>query len=752
MVTVHMPVNAEKDLRLFMNYKQSFKADMPYDRMYQASRKEASRKKPVFFIHKYFARRITANFRMSLLGFMAGERDNLYEDFYKPSERGSLQEPITVLDPFMGGGTVIFEALRFGCKVIGNDLQPLSLFVTKALVEPVDEDAVNRAVKRLEKTVGRRIKSYYETTCPCCGKKADGMYVFHVKKAKTESSCKEHRFFSSFVIAYKKDEFTIVCPKCGKLHKTKLEHGKYECDCGWVFHSPKDSYIKNGVFECPVCHEQKVLSEYESGSGYPFLTDIIAIEYDCPHCKAHDYKAPDADDQMLRQKAMADYNRIKASLPVPEQDIPAGFNTNQILNHGYRKFRDLFNDRQLLCLGLLLQAINEIRDKSVQLWLQLAFSGMLEMNNMFCRYQQNAYKICNIFFNHAYVPIAMPVENCVWGARLGTGTFDKTIRKILRGKRFNDHIYDLLAKKLPNGRYGSIQVESKDTVRAYPVADFSQVDSVHPLLRCSDSRNLEFIPDESVDLVLTDPPYGANVMYSELIDFFHVWNYQSSISDEIGFTTELSPKRNEIIVNPVAGKDFGYYKDGITAVFSECYKKVKPGGFLVFSFHDKSLDSWMAVLESIYTAGFVLKECYPVQAETRTGAHTSNKNSIGIDMMLISQKQNRGTVQLNMILPGVIKKATEQTRSRVVETLDRFQKVEAELTAPDIQNIVIPVFFIEIGNFYTYDMASKQMIIQELRNLLDNIETVAGYFEITRKRNGWWSELYRQKWEMKTEE
>ena len=134
MVTVHMPVNAEKDLRLFMNYKQSFKADMPYDRMYQASRKEASRKKPVFFIHKYFARRITANFRMSLLGFMAGERDNLYEDFYKPSERGSLQEPITVLDPFMGGGTAIFEALRFGCKVIGNDLQPLSLLDRKSVV------------------------------------------------------------------------------------------------------------------------------------------------------------------------------------------------------------------------------------------------------------------------------------------------------------------------------------------------------------------------------------------------------------------------------------------------------------------------------------------------------------------------------------------------------------------------------------------------------------------------------------------
>lgn len=91
-----------------------------------------------------------------MLGFMANEGDNLYEDFYKTSERGSLQEPVTVLAPFMGGGTTIFEALRFGCKVIGNDLQPLSLLVTKALVEPVDGDAVNKAVKTLEKTVGRR--------------------------------------------------------------------------------------------------------------------------------------------------------------------------------------------------------------------------------------------------------------------------------------------------------------------------------------------------------------------------------------------------------------------------------------------------------------------------------------------------------------------------------------------------------------------------------------------------------------------
>ncbi len=77
----------------------------------------------------------------------------------------------------------------------------------------------------MRKTVGEKIRSYYKTTCPCCGKKADGMYSFHVKKAKTDTACKEHRFFSSFVIAYKQDEFTVVCPKCGKLGKTQFENG-----------------------------------------------------------------------------------------------------------------------------------------------------------------------------------------------------------------------------------------------------------------------------------------------------------------------------------------------------------------------------------------------------------------------------------------------------------------------------------------------------------------------------------------------
>lgn len=145
---------------------------------------------------------------------------------------------------------------------------------------------------------------------------------------------------------------------------------------------------------------------------------------------------------------------------------------------------------------------------------------------------------------------------------------------------------------------------------------------------------------------------------------------------------------------------------------------------------------------------FILSKCYPVQSETRTGAHTSGKNSIGIDIMLVSKKIPNKPLQLTLASKDTVEKALHNTRTKTVEILDRFQKVSAELTAPDIQNIAIALFFTELPDYYAFDENSKTIAIDELQNLLINIESVAGDFEITKKRNGWWSELYRQKWKI----
>lgn len=117
--------------------------------------------------------------------------------------------------------------------------------------------------------------------------------------------------------------------------------------------------------------------------------------------------------------------------------------------------------------------------------------------------------------------------------------------------------------------------------------------------------------------------------------------------------------------------------------------------------------------------------------------------------MLISQKVEKKQKQLILASNDTVEKALRDTREKVIGILDRFQKVCAELTAPDIQNIAIAQFFTELPDYYTFDGNLKKSTIEKLLDLLENIENVAGDFEITKKRNGWWSELYRQKWEIK---
>ena len=116
--------------------------------------------------------------------------------------------------------------------------------------------------------------------------------------------------------------------------------------------------------------------------------------------------------------------------------------------------------------------------------------------------------------------------------------------------------------------------------------------------------------------------------------------------------------------------------------------------------------------------------------------------------MLVSKKIPNKPLQLTLASKDTVEKALHNTRTKTVEILDRFQKVSAELTAPDIQNIAIALFFAELPDYYAFDENSKTITIDELQNLLINIESVAGDFEITKKRNGWWSELYRQKWKI----
>jgi putative DNA methylase len=92
---------------------------------------ERSSFKPIYQMHKWFARRASCVFRAILLGSLKPAGSDIMAEFYKNHSSDSDTAGKVIYDPFMGGGTTVVEALRLGCKVIGADLNPVPWFIVK---------------------------------------------------------------------------------------------------------------------------------------------------------------------------------------------------------------------------------------------------------------------------------------------------------------------------------------------------------------------------------------------------------------------------------------------------------------------------------------------------------------------------------------------------------------------------------------------------------------------------------------------
>ena len=170
---------------------------------------------------------------------------------------------------------------------------------------------------------------------------------------------------------------------------------------------------------------------------------------------------------------------------------------------------------------------------------------------------------------HAYWIYPRSLEINVWN------TFERRLQAVLRGKRYaNQYIGNCVVAKtfeeLQNG-------------------------PATCLLITASSARLP-LPDESVDAVITDPPYGGNVNYAELSDYWVTWN-----SD--GKTTS---KSEEVVINKTRHKTLEDYQTALYNVFKECHRVLKLRRPLVSTFNSKDLRVVASFVAAASQAGFAL--------------------------------------------------------------------------------------------------------------------------------------------------
>lgn len=612
-----------------MNKKKQF----PVWEVSQIAEKESWRKeinRPIYHIHKWWAQRLGSVFRAILLYLIANDTDNIWNSYYQFHKYSN----ITILDPFMGSGTTIGESLKIGAKAVGCDINPISSFLVRQELTQVPVSKLKDVFSQLKEGIAPKILEFYQTVDEKSGEIIPALYYFWVKIVVTPDG-ENIPLFSKYIFAQnaypsKKPEAHIICPCCWKVFDGRYDQTDAVCPyCGRAFNPQIGPATKSTV-------------KSKEGKIYK-IKDLVPTDGSLLKEKMYAVLAINSKGEKVYQSVQEYdldlFKRVCEQLDSsdvfsPTYSVQAGFNTDQAKGYNYNSWRDFFNKRQLYCLGTLLAGILDIEESDVREQFLCLFSSTLEFNNMFCSYKgEGTGAVRPIFSNHILKPERTPLENSVWGYDSSSGCFSTLYRsRLLKAKQYLDKPFELYIDP-STGKCSKIVASQKiDTMICDSWDDFISKDSAALILN-GDSASLP-IPDESIDYVVTDPPYFDFIHYSELSDFFFAWLGPLLKNDYPYFLGETSRRKNE-----VQQTDANLFSSLLGKVFKESYRVLKPCGQLAFSFHHSRVDGWVAIANALKQSGFFVIDTFPIHAELMASTpKASAKEPISLDAIIICGK------------------------------------------------------------------------------------------------------------------
>ena len=593
--------------------------------------------RPIIAVHKWFARRPGTLFRSLLLSeFVPGRLEDNF--FVKNDLRG-----ITVADPFMGGGTPLLEANRVGCDVIGYDINPMAYWIVRQEIEYLDLRAYRDAADKLTCWLKEKIGHLYKTTCLICtSQEADVKYFLWVKTQPCLNCNENIDLFSGYLLAEDRrhPKNVFVCASCGELTEVVDRKNPGDCQyCGRLLELSGPA--KQNQCKCKRCG---TFNKYSPRTDGPLKHRMFAIEYHCFRCRPRHqgrfFKKPDTAD--LAKYSEAETTAATLNSPfIPDDEIPAGDETDRLHRWGYQRYSEMFNARQLLGLALSCKAIAGLSDVSLRNALATNLSDLLRYQNMLCRYDKMALKSLDIFSVHGF-PVGLiqcesnflGIRNTSKGTAIGSGGWLNIVDKFTKAKSYCAKPFEIQHK---NGSKRQVMIPGEWIGNGNGV-EGGEGRSV--TLNCS-SATLAELPENSLDAVLTDPPYFGNVQYAELMDFCYVW-LRRLIIDEPGFINASTRNVSELTGNVTMERGLKHFTEGLAEVFSRMTNALKLGAPFAFTYHHNFIDAYFPVAVAVLDAGLTCTGSLPCPAEMGASIHISGTGSSVVDTIFVCR--STGTV------------------------------------------------------------------------------------------------------------
>lgn len=138
------------------------------------------------------------------------------------------------------------------------------------------------------------------------------------------------------------------------------------------------------------------------------------------------------------------------------------------------------------------------------------------------------------------------------------------------------------------------------------------------------------VPSNSIDYIFVDPPFGANIMYSELNSLWEAW---------------LKVRTNataEAVENRPQGKALNDYRRLMSKCFKEAFRLLKPGRWMTVEFSNTQASVWNAIQTALQEAGFVVANVAALEKSHKGYRAVTTTTAVKQDLVISAYKPNGG--------------------------------------------------------------------------------------------------------------
>jgi len=405
---------------------------------------------------------------------------------------------------------------------------------------------------------------------------------------------------------------------------------KFNCEYGWMYQTTDsksgdvcdiDFTVWSEVFSCPQCSGELEFwtLAYDTSSGK------IVENPTCPHCFA------EVSKRDLIRRTTKYYDKAVGATRAKQILKPVEIR----YRHRGAKKKKLPDEKDLQILSKIEQMPEEI-DYPTEL-MMFTPEGK-KWGDLHRGYHEGISRVHDFHLTRQLVAFSILWHSAddlpsVEAKRLWRFTLQGIVVSFTRRNRFLKNAYSQVNRALSGTLYiGSTVSEPSPTYvltgklkrfkKAIPSSERGTVVTTQSLASV-------LVPDNSVDYVFIDPPFGDNLPYAELNFLWEAW------------LQVFTNATQDAVVSGAQDKDLTVYTLMMTSCLKEVYRLLKHGRWVTIEFHNSKNSVWTAIQEALGQAGFIIADVRVLDKGMLTKKQL-NANAVNKDLVISAYKPNGG--------------------------------------------------------------------------------------------------------------